>query len=138
MAKRKGYVLVWVEADDCIPPHGLDMGAPHDACKVEMLRREFVQNGFGPDYPALVGYPLDGKIQLLSGTHRHLAAKQAKIYIPVTLWLRSDIERMWGTDLWESAIQDIPVKDLIHYPVKDGFSVPEYDRVNPATMGEDQ
>lgn len=131
MAERKEYVLVWVNPDDCIPPHGLDMDAYRDACKVETLRKEFEKNGFGPNYPALVGYPLDGRIQLLSGTHRHLAAKKAKILIPVTLWLRSDVERMWGTELWSEVIQDIPVSDLIQYGIKDGVSIPPADPVDP-------
>jgi hypothetical protein len=105
------------------------MDSARDANKVEDLRQQFEENGFDINYSALVGYPLDGKIQLLSGTHRHLAAKQANILLPVTLWLRSDIERMWGTDLWDKTIQDIPVKDLLYYSVKEGFSIPPYARV---------
>lgn len=127
MRKVKQYI--WADPDDCFPPHGLDMESRRDYEKVERLTREFKANGFDLNMPALVGYALDGKIQLLSGTHRHLAAKQAGIKLPITLWLRSDVERMWGTELWANVIEDIPVKDLEAKDVKDGFHIAPYDRV---------
>lgn len=77
----------------------------------------------------LVGYPLDGKIQLLSGTHRHRAAELAGIQLPVTLWLRSDVERLWGTPDWKKLIEDIPVRELEHAVVKEGFQIPPYEPV---------
>ena len=128
MSPRRTQVLVWVDPQDCIAPHSLDMQTERDANKVEWLREQFEENGFDLDCSTLVGYPLDGKIQLLSGTHRHLAAKQANILLPVTLWLRSDIERMWGTELWDEVIQDIPVKDLQHHTVEEGPSIPPYEQ----------
>lgn len=94
---------------------------------IEAFQRD---GGFNKDYPALVGYPIDGMIQLLSGTHRHCAAFQASIKLPVTLWLRSDIEERWGTELWDSTIADIPVKELESYPVVDGFRISPYERVD--------
>lgn len=128
---RRAKVFVLVLPDDCEPPHGLDLKSAHDADKVAWLTEEFRQNGFDYNQPALVGYPLgNGKIQLLSGTHRHLAAKQAGIKLPVTLWLRSDIERMWGTELWLKVIEDIPVKDLEEAALKDGVSIPPYERID--------
>lgn len=129
MTQRTAQFVLWVDPNDCVAPHSLDMDSARDANKVENLKQQFEKHGFDVNYPALVGYPLDGKIQLLSGTHRHLAAKQAKVPLPVTLWLRSDIERMWGTELWDKAIQDIPVKDLVQFTVKEGFRIPPYDRV---------
>jgi hypothetical protein len=131
MEQRKTQVLIWVDPRDCIAPHSLDMDSARDANKVAHLKHQFEENGFDPSYPALVGYPLDDKIQLLSGTHRHLAAKQANILLPVTLWLRSDVERMWGTELWDTVIQDIPVKDLKQYTVEDGFKIPPYEQLDP-------
>jgi hypothetical protein len=119
--ERKAYQLIWVDPSDCDPPHGLDMSSAHDADKVEMLRQTFVANGFNKDYPALVGYPLNGRIQLLSGTHRHMAGGLAQIKLPVTLWLRSDVEETWGTELWDNTISDISVRELESYPVKEGF-----------------
>lgn len=91
------YVLL--HPDDCDPPHGLDMyPGSRDWWKVEHLKQSFSQWGFDPGEPALVGYPRDGRVQLLSGTHRHLAAKQLGMMLPVTLKLRSVVEAAWGTD----------------------------------------
>lgn len=127
---RKVCQLVWLDPNDCDPPHSLDMSSEHDASKVEMLVEAFSKDGFDKNYPALVGYPLNGRIQLLSGTHRHMAAGIAGIKLPVTIWLRSDIETRWGTDLWESAIADIPVLELESHPLEDGFILSNYDRVD--------
>lgn len=130
---RKACTLVWIDPEECDAPHGLDMSNPHDFNKVEALREDFIKEGFNKDYPALVGYPLNGRIQLLSGTHRHLAAKQAGIKLPVTLWLRSDVEETWGTDWWDKTIQDIPVKELECFKVKDGSHRSPYP---PIVLGE--
>lgn len=126
---RTAQMFLWLEPDDCIPPHGLDMKSSRDINKVEHLRQAFVQYGFALNQPALVGYPLDGKIQLLSGTHRHLAASWAGKKLPVTVWLRSDIQRMWGTDLWDVVMEDIPVSQLMNAQVEDVFHTPPYEPV---------
>lgn len=116
MRYAKHYVLL--DPSDCDPPHGLDLEpGSRDSIKVEFLTNCFLKDGFDPDQPALVGYPRDGRIQLLSGTHRHEAAKRANIKLPVTLKLRSIVEAAWGTPAWDELIQDIPVKDLEHSPV---------------------
>ncbi len=127
---RTARQFVWVHPDDCEPPHGLNMNDPRDYEKVNYLRECFLEKGFDLDQPALIGYPLNGKIQLLSGTHRHLAAKQAGILLPVSLWLRSDIERMWGTMGWEKAIEDISVRDLRDRLLSEGESIPPYEPIN--------
>lgn len=128
--QRRARFIIWAIPDDCIPPHGLDMESSRDANKVSMLANAFQKDGFDLNMPALIGYPLDGKIQLLSGTHRHLAAKQAGIRLPVSLWLRSDIECLWGTEEWAKVLEDIPVKDLVNFEVKDGFSLPKHEPVS--------
>lgn len=108
--------LVWVEPVDCNPPHSLDLMSRHDADKVADLFAKFVRDGFDLHRPALVGYPKDNKIQLLSGTHRHYAANLAGIKLPVTMWLRSYVEAAWGTKHWDIIIKDIPVSSLIQMP----------------------
>jgi len=133
-SSRLARQVVWIGADDCDPPHGLDMATEHDAGKVEWLTVTFKENGFDPKMPALVGYPNGNRIQLLSGTHRHLAAKIAGIKLPVTLWLRSDVEERWGTELWPDVIKDIPVSELEEYEVKDGFHFSPYERVNLSSI----
>lgn len=67
---------------------------------------------------------------MLSGTHRHLAAQLAHIKLPVTIWLRSDIEAMFGTELWANVIKDISVKELKALDIKEGFSICPFDKVN--------
>jgi hypothetical protein len=135
--ERLACQLIWIDPSDCDPPHSLDMSSEHDYTKVEMLLSKFLYEGFDKNYPALVGYPLEKRIQLLSGTHRHMAAKIAGVKLPVTLWLRSDIEERWGTDLWDATISDIPVKELESYPVKDGFIISPYERVD-LSKGKEQ
>ena len=134
MEKRKAKFYILVDPDDCFPPHGLNMEYEYHRNKVKWLRKEFEKNGFDTNHSALVGYPSDGKIQLLSGTHRHRAAKQAGIKLPVTLWLRSDVERVWGTEDWKRLIEDVPVKDLECMELEDGFKIPPYDVINISEM----
>lgn len=127
---RRARMLVWVNPNDCRPPHGLDLESKHDNEKVAYLTKCFQERGFSRNFPAMVGYVVDGKIQLLSGTHRHLAAIRAGIDIPVTLWLRSDVESTWGTDLWSRVIADIPVYMLEMANVEEGPRLSPYERVS--------
>ncbi len=127
---RHARCFVWIDASDCDPPHGLDLSSSHDAEKVDLLEKEFRKNGFNVEMPALVGYPLNDRIQLLSGTHRHLAAQRAGIKLPVTLWLRSDIEETWGTELWDKTLEDIPVRTLQSMEIKEGSVRSPYEAVD--------
>ena len=108
------YILA--HPDDCDPPHGLDLTpGSRDSLKVEMLTEAFLKNGFDPNEPALVGYALSGRIQLLSGTHRHEAARRTGIMLPIKMHLRSIVEAAWGMPGWlEKLIVDVSVKDLEH------------------------
>ncbi len=125
---RHARLYVLVHPSDCDPPHGLDMSpGSRDSLKVEMLEDAFRTKGFDPNEPALVGYPINGRIQLLSGTHRHEAAKRADIFLPVTLKLRSVVEGSWGTERWEDLIEDVPVKDLEWAPVRESDWIPGLD-----------
>ena len=113
MESRKVKQYVLLHPDDCDPPHGLDLEpGSRDSLKVEYLVECFTKDGFSKKHAALVGYPLNGRIQLASGTHRHEAAKRANIFLPVTLMLRSYVEAKWGTENWAEFIKDIPVEDL--------------------------
>lgn len=105
--------MTWLDPLDCDPPHGLDLREPRHYRKVNALVAAFLESGFDLSCSALVGYPLGGRVQLLSGTHRREAAVRAGIQIPVTLWLHSDVERAWGDlDLWREVVRDVPVRDL--------------------------
>lgn len=105
--------ITWIPAGDCDPPHGLDLTTNHDADKVADLVKQFEEDGFDRAKPALVGYVKDGRVQLLSGTHRHMAAEVVGIELPVVLWLGSDIDEAWGDLMsWRKVIEDIPVAIL--------------------------
>lgn len=105
-------MVIWVHPNDCIPPHSLDLLSAHDREKVELLAQAFSEFGFDERFPALVGYPLEGKIQLLSGTHRHLALILTDKFLPVTPWRREEVEEAWGTEKWSEIIEDISVEEL--------------------------
>ena len=76
----------------CMPPHSVSR---HN--DVIDFANEFATNGWGPGYPNLLGYPWEGKIQLLSGSHRWAAAKMAGLEsIPVLVYPYKDIEYAWG------------------------------------------
>jgi hypothetical protein len=82
----------------CIPPHGVS----HPE-KVYELANKFILYGWGENQLPLIGYPLKGKIQLLSGTHRWNAAKLAKLeLIPVLIRKRKQVENAVGDlDKWK-------------------------------------
>lgn len=128
--KRYARMYVLVAPEDCDPPHGLDLGAARDSTKVARLVTAFSGFGFDPTEPALVGYPLNGRIQLVTGTHRHCAAGLAKILLPVRIIMRSEVEATWGTDLWTQTIRDIPVRDLECVEVPEGVHDPLPEPVN--------
>lgn len=121
--------VLFLDPDDCVPPHGLDLTTgSRDAQKVDFLTFAFKTEGFDPKEPALVGYPDGaGKVQLLSGTHRHEAARRANIRLPVKMVMRSSVEAAWGLDDWARVIADIPVEDLLWAPVGEPQSPPGID-----------
>lgn len=111
--KRFARKYILLHPDDCLPPHSLDLSpGSRDLIKVKELESFFRQEGFDKTKAALVGYPYNNAIQLLSGTHRHEAARRANIMLPVTLVLRSLVEARWGTPSWYNLIKDIAVEDL--------------------------
>ncbi len=128
-ATRHARQYMLLHPEDCDPPHGLDMTpGGRDEEKVEDLVMAFTKDGFAAHKAALVGYPLNGRVQLLSGTHRHEAAKRAGIRLPVALVLRSDVEAAWGhPEAWARLIADVPVEELEQAEVKIGPPPPGID-----------
>lgn len=126
---RRARQYILAHPEDCDPPHGLDLTpGSRDSLKVESLTEAFIEHGFDKNEPALVGYPLNGRIQLLSGTHRHEAAKRAGIMLPIKMHLRSVVEASWGLPEWlEKLIVDVPVKDLEFALVQDKGDPPGID-----------
>ncbi len=118
----RGYVLLG--AGDCDPPHGLGI---RDEAKVHRLYCAFAREGWDPNEPAAVGYALNGRVQLLTATHRHEASRRAGTNMPVRLHLRSVVEAAWGTPKWADLIEDVPVKDLEYIEIPEGREPPGLD-----------
>lgn len=78
-----------------IPPHRAD------PVKVLHIRASMARDGWRQDCSVLVGYTVGNTIQLLSGSHRFVAAKQEGILIPLVLWAQTEIQDAWGDlDKW--------------------------------------
>ncbi len=106
-------VVVWIHPRDLDPPHGLDLVHGSDLHRCLALFEAFERDGFDRQRPALIAYPQSGRIQLLSGTHRHQAALWADLALPVVFWLRSSIEEAFGNlDHWLEVMREIPVVTL--------------------------
>jgi len=109
----KGILLAWMEPDDCIPPHRVGHFDKFDELTEIFLKKE---GGWDLNEPVLIGYPFEGRIQLLSGSHRWAAAKKAGIKIPVLVRQRSKIEEVFGNlDEWEKVMRSVPAKETFNY-----------------------
>lgn len=53
-----------------------------------------------PDRPALLGYPVDETIQLVSGSHRWAAAQAVGISVPVSIKSYAEVHDIWCTRAW--------------------------------------
>lgn len=88
--------LQWLHPQACTPPHAV--GRPE---QVEELAHQFQTSGWDRSKPALIGYPWEGSVQLLSGSHRWAASVQAQLEaIPVVVVDFALVDRAWGTDEW--------------------------------------
>lgn len=87
----------------CDPPHRVT----HEDKLIE-LANEFAVNGWSRDHPVLVGYVLEGRIQLLSGSHRFAAARMNNLPVPVLVWPYEAVKDAWGTEGW-AGIMDAPL-----------------------------
>jgi hypothetical protein len=83
--------ITYIAALACDPPHGVT----HPE-KAEELRVAFARDGWRPSAPALVGYEHSGRVQLLSGSHRHAAALATAILIPVVLVDYDEVRHAFG------------------------------------------
>lgn len=111
MADRSEFTnkmaLIWVDPADCDPPHKAEQK------KMQKFVEAFEAAGFNENHPAVIGYPFNGRIQLLSGSHRHAAALKTGTKLPVTMWLQSDIQRAWGNlEEWAKVMKQVAVKDF--------------------------
>jgi hypothetical protein len=96
--------LIYVHPNQCIPPHKVT----HEE-KLEKLIHSIQNNGW--DGPSLLGYVLDDKIQLISGSHRWAAMDFLDFLIPVDLKDFSYVHCVYGTKEWEDLmISANPIK----------------------------
>lgn len=97
--------VVWIETWRCDPPHRITHPEKYDE-----LRSEFIARGWGDGCPALLGYSLDGRVQLVSGSQRWAAAHDAGLkQIPVVVVSYDDAREFWGSDQWIAWVQKPPM-----------------------------
>jgi ParB-like chromosome segregation protein Spo0J len=78
----------------CSPPHRIT----HEE-KLRSLTQSMRQGGWVGR--PLIGYTAASGIQLISGSHRIVAAKDAGLAtVPVKVYTENYIKQIWGTDEW--------------------------------------
>jgi ParB-like chromosome segregation protein Spo0J len=104
-------MITWVDPYQCRPPHRVS----HPE-KVAKLAAAFYTDGWGAGFPALVGYPHYGKIQLLSGSHRWVAAQRAQLRrIPVVIYPLELVSDSWGDlPLWAELMRPVLVLKTVY------------------------
>lgn len=95
-------MIKWVEPASCLPPHRVT----HPTKLVELIK-SISANGWNGQ--ALIGYPLDGELQLLSGSHRHEACRLLECRLPLVLHSYEFLRHLWGTDKWIDLMNNAPV-----------------------------
>jgi hypothetical protein len=94
-------MILWVEPGLCDPPHKVSREN-----QVRKLSEQFSKNGWDADKPALIGYPLNHRIQLLSGSHRWAAAVDVLDRIPVIIKDYDEVENARGDlILWKKLMK---------------------------------
>lgn len=91
-----------VTPDGCMPPHKVSYPE-----KVTKLLESFTREGWAKDEPALVGYRWEnGKVQLITGSHRWAAAAEINLAIPVELVSDKEVLDAWGDlDKWKKLLE---------------------------------
>lgn len=85
--------IVWMPAEMCAPPHRVTH-PDRLADLITAIERD------GWNGPMLLGYWLDGKVQLISGSHRWAAATALHRQLPVWLHDYEYIRGIYGTHEW--------------------------------------
>lgn len=88
-----------VQVSSCLPPHRIT----HPEKLEELLESMKLIGWLGMP---LVGYRLDdGMVQLITGSHRIVAAELAGLEaVPVEVYSEEYVRSIWGTDHWLSLI----------------------------------
>ena len=93
--------VVWLNPNTLTPPHRLTR---EDA--MLDLAVQFYRSGWDRTKPALVAYEHVNRIQLLSGTHRCIAARLAGIEVPVSVQSYAMVALAHGNvDVWRNVME---------------------------------
>ena len=93
----------WLPPSACFPPHKIT----HPEKALELFRA-FSTEGWDTKEPPLVGYPWGEGIQLITGSHRWLAAAEAGIQIPVKIVPYGSVWASWGNlERWATLVGGI-------------------------------
>jgi hypothetical protein len=104
--REVSMIAIWVPWTVCEPPHVVTH--PN---KLDELIVAFKWKGWDLNRDALVGYMRDGRIQLLSGSHRWEAARRTDNDVPVVIRSEAEVREAFG-DLgrWNAIMTPIPAK----------------------------
>lgn len=97
-------MAVWLDPALCDPPHEVD-----DVLFFVRLTECFARFGWAAEQPVLLGYCFEGRIQLVSGSHRWAAARAAGICVPVVLRSYEEVISTWGEPAWLEWLQNPPL-----------------------------
>ena len=89
--------IQWVNPSLCDAPHSVT-----ECERLYNLIDAFLESGWDLTKPSMIGYWLNGKIQLLSGSHRYEAAVRAKLEkVPVIVRTLLEVQDAYGNlDKW--------------------------------------
>ena len=93
----------WLDISECTPPHRIT----HES-HLEILINS-LKNGWDLNCPVLIGYELDGLVQLISGSHRYEACRYNKLKLPVIIYEYNYIESIFGSNLWIDLVSNPPL-----------------------------
>lgn len=98
-------MMHWSELD---PPHAAD---PYKTAVIASALQRF---GWLPSEPCVLGYPLEGRTQLLSGSHRWDACRLLDRSMPVVLKSFSEVQEAWGDiDRWAQIMAPIKLCEVV-------------------------
>lgn len=96
-------MLRWLATTECAPPHRVT-----DWDKCYALRDGLKETGWRHDCPVLLGYPFEGTVQLISGSHRWAAARLLERSCPVWVLPYETVAELWGTEAWVELVAQPP------------------------------
>lgn len=91
----------WLLAEECDPPHAVTHPEKLEALVLSLRN---CWNG-----PALLGYKFEGRIQLISGSHRWTASQLLGERMPVFMLDYNYVQCCYGMDTWQELMNSAPI-----------------------------